>query len=277
MIDSQRILLGILISSAIGAIAYRRGSLSRSGWLGAIITGTIIFGAGGWPHGITLVFFFVSSTLLSRWRTAYKATLERHVFEKGSQRDIWQALANAGVAAGGCVLLIVLPADASIWHMLFAGAMATVAADTWATELGVLAKTPPRLITTWQAVPRGTSGAISSAGTLATAAGALATSMVFWGCMALFADSPLTIPLGAAMAIAGGAGILGSLSDSLLGATVQRSFITPNGPSERAHAPDGTPYPLKSGWMWVNNDVVNAVSSAWGAFVSAGVWWLFFR
>ena len=96
MLDSNRILLGILISSAIGAIAYRRGSLSRSGWLGAIITGTIIFGAGGWPHGITLVFFFVSSTLLSRWRTAYKATLERHVFEKGSQRDIWQALANAG-------------------------------------------------------------------------------------------------------------------------------------------------------------------------------------
>ena len=86
MIDGNRILLGLLISSIIGAVAYRRGSLSRSGWLGAIITGTMIFGAGGWPHGITLVFFFVSSTLLSRWRTAYKATLERHVFEKGSQR-----------------------------------------------------------------------------------------------------------------------------------------------------------------------------------------------
>lgn len=277
MIDSQRILLGILISSAIGAIAYRRGSLSRSGWLGAIITGTIIFGAGGWAHGITLVFFFVSSTLLSRWRTAYKATLERQVFEKGSQRDIWQALANAGVAATSCVLLVVVPADALIWHMLFAGAMATVAADTWATELGVLAKTPPRLITTWHAVPRGTSGAISVAGTLATAAGALATSAVFWGCLTVFTDTPLSTSLGLAVAVAGGAGIIGSLSDSLLGATVQRSFTTPNGPSERAHAPDGTPYPLRSGWMWVNNDVVNAVSSACGALVGAGCWWLLFR
>ncbi len=99
MIDSTRILLGLVISTAIGAVAYRRGSLSRSGWVGAIITGTLTFGFGGWAHGVTLVFFFVSSVLWSRLKKSRKAVLEAVVFEKGSQRDIWQTLANGGLAA----------------------------------------------------------------------------------------------------------------------------------------------------------------------------------
>jgi uncharacterized protein (TIGR00297 family) len=267
--STAQILLGLIISSAIGALAYRRGSLSRSGWVGAIITGTTIFGFGGWPYGIALVFFFVSSTLLSRWRKHYKATLEAQVFEKGSQRDIWQALANGGVAALACVAMVWAPESTMLLGMWFVGAMATVTADTWATELGVLAKSPPRLITTLQAVPRGTSGAISLAGTVATSLGAIATATV-WMLSAVLLDG--TALSWGMIAVGAVAGIVGSLSDSLMGATIQRSFMTPTGISERAHAPDGSAYPLHRGWMWVNNDMVNAVSSAVGAAVSVLLW-----
>ncbi len=66
--DWTRIALGFLLSTAIGWLAYRRNSLSKSGVAGAIITGTAIFGFGGWTWGLVLIAFFVSSTLLSHFR-----------------------------------------------------------------------------------------------------------------------------------------------------------------------------------------------------------------
>jgi uncharacterized protein (TIGR00297 family) len=264
MIDVTQILLGLLISSAIGAVAYRRGSLSKSGWFGAMITGTATFGFGGWAHGLTLVAFFVSSTLLSRWRKRHKQQLEQTVFEKGSTRDIWQALANGGLGSAICLLMPLFPDAIDILNALYIGAMATVAADTWATELGVLSRQPPRLITTFASVPRGTSGAISVVGTLATAAGALAMGVVF----------ALSLPIITPVLVLAGAvgGLIGSLSDSLMGATVQRLFATANGPSERHTAADGSAHQLIRGWMWLNNDMVNFVSSLCGAGVALLIW-----
>lgn len=266
MIDTTRIMLGILISSSIGAVAYRRGSLSKSGWLGAILTGTATFGFGGWAHGVTLVAFFVSSTLLSRWHKRHKQQLEHAIFEKGSQRDIWQALANGGLGSVICLLMPLFPHSIDILNALYIGAMATVAADTWATELGTLSRQPPILITTLKEVPRGTSGAISRIGTSATLAGAFVMGMVFSLSVSVF--SPILV-LAATIG-----GLVGSLSDSLMGATIQRLFATPNGPSERRYAPDGSEHQHIRGWMWLNNDIVNFVSSLIGASVALLIWFV---
>jgi uncharacterized protein (TIGR00297 family) len=268
MIDSGRIVLGLIISTTIGALAYRRGSLSGSGWLGAIITGTLTFGFGGWAHGASLVFFFVSSTLWSRLRKHQKSDLDSTMFEKGSRRDIWQALANGGAGALACTLGSIWPEHLLLWNACFVGAMATVAADTWATELGVLATTPPRLITTFKVVPHGTSGAISGVGTLATTLGAMAVGIVYSGSAAIFTATPVVV---AFIGVATIAGLIGSLSDSLMGATVQRLYMAAHGLTERAHASDGMPLPLVRGWRWMNNDAVNFISSLIGALVAVGI------
>src|SRR5436305_15114472 len=70
----SRLLPGLLFSTGIGLLAYRRRSLSRSGVAGAIITGTTTFGMGGWSWGLTLIFFFVSSSIFSHFRARDKAT-----------------------------------------------------------------------------------------------------------------------------------------------------------------------------------------------------------
>src|ERR1700737_4735582 len=92
------ILLGLLFSTGIGLLAYRRRSLTSSGVVGAVVTGTTIFGLGGWAWGLSLIFFFVSSSLFSHFRESDKAQTAADKFSKGSQRDISQVAANGGIA-----------------------------------------------------------------------------------------------------------------------------------------------------------------------------------
>src|SRR5579884_1252335 len=94
----RNLLLGFLLSSGIGLLAYKRKSLSRSGIVGATATGTAIFGMGGWRFALTLIFFFISSSLWSHFRARDKAQTAADKFSKGAQRDIAQVVANGGVA-----------------------------------------------------------------------------------------------------------------------------------------------------------------------------------
>nr|MBA2679663.1 DUF92 domain-containing protein [Ktedonobacteraceae bacterium] len=160
--SSSRLLLGLLFSSAIGFLAYRRRSLSRSGVPGAIVTGTLTFGLGGLSWGLALIFFFVSSSLLSHFRESEKASTAADKFSKGSQRDLAQVIANGGVATAMALGygLSRQPATRRVFEAGYSGALATANADTWATELGVLSTQAPHLITTGKIVAAGTSGGI---------------------------------------------------------------------------------------------------------------------
>ena len=282
---AARLALGLLISAAIGIVAYRRGSLSVSGIAGAILTGTAIFGFGGWIPGILLVLFFVSSSLLSKFKArSREKRAAAELFDKGGQRDIWQALANGGTAAGLAICaaiaeLVGLPDAGRACYAGMLGALATVTADTWATELGVLSKSPPRLITTFKPVMPGTSGGISRAGTLAALAGAafiaLAHHALAWAAASVVSGGApaLSTAFGASRLLYAAlpAGVIGALSDSLMGATVQAQFFCAARakPTERAREQDGTSNSQTGGIRWLNNDWVNFLSSLCGAAVAA--------
>ncbi len=49
--------------------------------------------------------------------------------------------------------------------------MACCLGDTFASEIGILSKSTPRLVTTWRKVPPGTNGGMTLLGTLASACG----------------------------------------------------------------------------------------------------------
>jgi uncharacterized protein (TIGR00297 family) len=155
---------GFVLSTLIAWGGYKKRSLSRSGAAGAIILGTLIFGLGSWIWGLLLIAFFVSSSFLSRYKEAEKEGLAEK-FAKGHQRDLGQALANGGWGAVLAVLYFSRPDP--VLFAAFVGTMATVNADTWGTEIGVLSPTMPRLVTNGQPVPVGTSGGVTSLGTLA--------------------------------------------------------------------------------------------------------------
>src|SRR5437762_13907770 len=98
VLSKRRLIPGLILSSAIALLAYRRRSLNRSGVVGAVTSGTTIYVMGGWTWGLSLVLFFVSSSLLSHFRERDKAQAAADKFSKGLQRDLGQVAANGGVA-----------------------------------------------------------------------------------------------------------------------------------------------------------------------------------
>ncbi len=147
-------------------------------------------------------------------------------FSKGHQRDAAQVLANGGIA-GLCVLLgQAFPG--ALWPWLaFAGALAAANADTWATELGVLSKTPPRSIRTGRMVEPGDSGGVSWMGILAATGGSLLIALL---AVLPWPGIPAEFGLathGLVILLITLAGLGGSLVDSLLGATAQVIYTCP--------------------------------------------------
>jgi len=265
---------GFVFSLLVGILGYGRGALSGSGVVGALITGTLIFGLGGWEWGVLLVAFFISSSALSFYRARDKQELAEK-FAKGHRRDLGQALANGGVAALLAVLSRLLPlpggGQEGVWFFACAGAMAAVNADTWATELGVLSPHPPRLITTGRRVEVGASGGVTWSGMAASLGGALLIGLL--GALSLGQGWAAA---GALLLAATVGGLAGSLFDSLLGASVQAIYWcdTCGKETERQVHRCGAQTRLLRGWRWLNNDLVNFGASAVGALVAAGIGWL---
>jgi uncharacterized protein (TIGR00297 family) len=265
-----QILLGIALALVVSLLAWRAHSLSSSGALAAFFLGTLVFGLGGLGWAALLLGFFISSSLFSRLFKHRKHKLDDKS-AKGSQRDWGQVVANGGIGGIFIILHLLFPQQGFPW-LAFAGSMAAVNADTWATELGVLSKSLPRLISSGKRVEQGTSGGVSWTGSLAALAGA-----GFIALLSLLLESSVQpappsglVPHFLRFSLILVSGFLASLLDSYLGATVQAIFTCPSCQKETERHPLHTcgsrTVPLR-GWRWLNNDWVNTACAAAGALL----------
>ena len=141
------------------------------------------------------------------------------------------------------------------------GAVDTAAADTWATELGSRSRQSPRSLATLQPVPAGTSGGVTLAGLAASAAGAAIASAPLLLPRAQPADAARRQVAAAALG-----GLAGSLTDSLIGATVQEARLCDVcGETTERLAHHGAATRRIRGLPGLNNDVVNGLATAAGA------------
>ncbi len=260
----MQILYGFILATIVAYIAYRAHSLNKSGAIAAIVVGTVIFGIGGWEWAVLLLTFFITSSGLSRAFKKRKAGLNEK-FSKGNERDAGQVLGNGGLATLFAALHAFYPESILPW-VGFAASLAAVNADTWATELGILNPTPPRMITDLRKrVEKGTSGGISLVGTLASLLGSAVIALpaiLFSPLDSLSTTDFLLITL---------AGLAGSLFDSFLGATVQAMYYCPTDQKETEKHPlhtCGTQTIHLRGWKWLDNDWVNFACGAFGAMIA---------
>lgn len=255
---ASNITLGLALATAIAGLAWAAGALTLPGALAAAVVGGLTFGLAGLPLAVLLVAFFASSSLLTAFGGDRKRELARRA-EKGGRRDAGQVLANGGLVALAAVLAA--STGEQVWIVVGATALAVSTADTWATELGVLAGRSPRLITSWQPVEPGTSGAISLGGSAAALAGSLFIAALTW----LLTGHPAW---SAAVALAG---VTGAFLDSLLGATLQAQFRCPScgrTTEQNPHLECGVETHHHRGWRWLNNDAVNFLASVTGGLLA---------
>lgn len=252
-----RALAGLVLAGALAFGARAVRSLSLGGAFAALAVGTAATIAG-WSWALILIVFFVTSTALSRYRRTARDARIGQIVEKGDERDAFQVFANGGVFA--LAALAALATGDTRWTFAALGALAAAAADTWATEIGTLARGLPRSIVSFQPVPAGTSGAITAPGTIASLAGAASIAAV--GYLTGVGMRPGAIFIG---------GVSGSLADSLAGATIQErrwcdgcSLAT----ERRTHS-CGRETRIVGGVPGARNDFVNVVCTIVGALVAA--------
>ena len=171
-------------------------------------------------------------------------------------RTSTQVLANSGFA---CVLILLhiyllsstpfISSNLSISSGLYSPALlkslpigivahyAAVTADTFSSELGILATTEPFLITApWKSVPKGTNGGITIDGLMYGALGSFL--LVLIAILGLYVSPPQMSMDPATASFITVMGLMGSVIDSVLGAIVQ-STVTDKGTGKVVEGPGG--------------------------------------
>ena len=252
--------IGSALGLFVGITAYALRMLKASGAVATYLLATVLYSIGGWQWTLPIFSFFLLSSLLSKWRKARKARFDS-VFDKGGTRDAGQVAANGALA--GLLAIVAYVFGGEHWYLLSLVAVSSVTADTWGTEIGVLARQQPRSIRSGRTVPAGTSGGITIAGTAGGLLGAaLVTATAF-----LFIDMNMST-----YALIVALGVTGSLADSLLGATVQAQYhcaLCGHHTEKRFHC--AMPARRVGGYRHITNDAVNLLSSLAAVLLGAAL------
>ena len=255
-------LLALFVALPIAALAMAVGALTMTGAVAAVVVGALCILAG-WGWAALLILYFVVAVAFSKIGADAKARRTGSVVAKTGGRDAIQVLANGGVFAVAAFLSThVTAAIATLLAAAAVGALAASASDTLATEVGTLVGGEPRSVIGWGAVPAGTSGGVTIAGSLAMAGGAVLIALAAFGMR--LSSHAVAAALG---------GIAGAIADSLLGALVQERRRCPHCgvATERRLHDCGTATEHAGGLWWLDNDLVNLCATLIGAAVAAAL------
>jgi len=263
--------LALIVNGFIAYLAVLRESVDTAGGAAGAVIGAAVLSGGGFWLWMTLIFFFATSSAFSSVGKERKRRLSQ-LHLKGSRRDIWQVLANGSV---GGVSAVLYGATANpVFALACAAAFACAAADTWASEIGIMSRRKPVSIRTGKPVPPGLSGGISPLGTLAALFGSTGTGILFY-LERLTSGPGLSWTSLQFAGIAAACGFLSSFIDSVLGATLQVHYVdeATDTESERSSL-EGRALKRKRGVPWITNDTVNFMSILAGTLLSAAAYYI---
>ena len=227
--DGVHWLLALALNGVLIGLAQRLPLLTRAGWIHAGVLGTLLWGTLGWPAWLAVVLYLLLGSLVTR--LGYRRKLSSGLAEaRGGRRgpeNVW------GSALVGTLLALLVPAVSPPVQALlllgFAASFAAKLADTFGSEIGKRWGRHTVLITSLGAVAPGTEGAISLEGTAASLAGSglMALVMLALGLISGWRAGVVVLVVG----------LLATLLESLIGATLQRR------------------------WSWLSNELVNGIQT----------------
>jgi uncharacterized protein (TIGR00297 family) len=229
--ETVDIIITLIVSVGLATGAYWRGILDIRGTIVGSVVGVLIGLSAGWEYVLLLLLYLITSFAVTRF--GYNRKKKAGVAEgKKGERGWLSVLSNGIVPTIIAVLHLLEPEgmDPGILSVLFVTAIAAAAADTAASELGVLTRDPVLITRPKLIVPAGTNGGISVRGQAfaLTAAGytvLLGASLFIISASTLdggpdvqwWVDNQWILPLPIIM------GFVSCQIDSVLGATLENS------------------------------------------------------
>ena len=203
----------IVATLAIASIYLKKVTIS-GGIAGAVVTFLILY--NNWVNFLLFGLFFVLGSVATKWKFEQKQLLGLSQENEGLRSWV-HALANGGVPAIFSLFAIYSP-DNQTFTFAATAAIASALSDTLSSELGNIYGRNYVDILSFKKGRRGDDGVISLEGTLFGLFGSFLIAMLF---AILTQNYSIILPITIA-------GFLGNISDSYLGATIQRKGYVNN-------------------------------------------------
>jgi len=159
-------------------------------------------------HNIFWLYIILGFFLVGSIATAFRKT-HKNKFLRSNMRTLENVVANGLIA----VVMALLGQ-----FYAFVGAVAAACGDTLSSEIGMLSKEKPVMITTLKPAKKGQNGAVTWLGTFASILGGLLIAVFAWPIF----PYPKIFLIGAVC------GFLGSLFDSFIGALLENTKFVDN-------------------------------------------------
>jgi len=217
--------------------------LTPEGFAHSLALGTMLWTTLGWRGWTVCVLYLFLGQLVTKIGFDEKEALgiaEGRGGRRGPE-NVWGSALTGTLCASAAAQAVktgtaFLGLSSNVWILAYVASLATKLADTFASEIGKAYGKTTISITSFKPVPRGTEGAISLEGTLASVVGGLLLSLYAYFVVGF-------IPSIKGVGVATFSAFFATMCESLLGATLQE----------------------KEGMAWMTNEVVNFFNTIIGA------------
>ena len=211
--------IGFLINFLLICVFFRLPIMTKSGWINAGFLGTMLWGCLSWQGWTSIVLYLFLGTLVTK--IGYKYKTKKGIAEKrGGRRgpeNVW------GSAATGLFFAVLIKLN--LWNLdllkvAFASSFSAKLGDTFGSEIGKRFGKNTFLITSLRKVEKGTEGAISLEGTLASLLGSIIMSFAFLKLGIIYSYLQFII-----VSISG---FIATIIESFIGASLQEKYKLSN-------------------------------------------------
>ncbi len=220
--------------------------LTPEGFAHSLALGTMLWMTLGWRGWTVCVLYLFLGQLVTKigFDTKQKLGIAEGRGGRRGPENVWGSAFTGTLCAAAAAQAVksgslFLGLSSNVWILGYVASLATKLSDTFASEIGKAYGKTTFLITTLQSVPRGTEGAISLEGTVASIVGGLLLSLYAYLIVGL-------IPSVQGVGVATFAAFMATMVESLIGATLQG----------------------KEGMSWMSNEVVNFINTFIGATIA---------